>query len=536
MKMLRIFGLSLILSVVAACGGGDEPAGAPDTLQRGLPTDAETLDQHKARSLQAADVLRDLGEGLVGYSATGELIPAAAESWEVSADGLRYTFNLRDGLRWSNGDPLVAGHFVAGMRRLVDPETAAVYVDLLSGIENAAAISAGDIPVSMLGVEAPDDRTLVIRLAQPAPYFISLLSHPSTFPIHPPSIAEHGDRFARPGRMVSNGAYKLEAWVPGSLIALNRNELYWNNAATAIDAVNYHVLVQDTAELNRYRAGELHITSTVPPDAFAQVREQYGDELHVSPQLNIYYYGFNLTKPPFKDNPALRQALSMAVDREELVEDVVGRGESPAYSWVPPGINNYDPPRLSFALLSKDDREQRARHLYRQAGYSEDNPLRVQIRYNTNATHKKVAVAIQSMWLDVLGVEAELINEESQVWLANMRAAEVTQVFRASWVGDYNDAHTFLSILQSGNGMNMPRYENEDYDELMERAAAQSDPQQRRLLMEEAERNMLADHPVIPLYFFVSKHIVSPEIEGWGDNVLDYHYSQHLSFKAAGGD
>ena len=536
MKTLRILGLCLVFAGLYACGEAEEPAGAPDTLHRGLPTDAETLDHHKARSSQAHEVLRDIGEGLVGYSATGELIPAAAESWDISEDGLKYTFHLRSGLRWSNGDAVTAGHFVAGMRRLVDPATAAVYVDLLSGIENAAAISAGDIPVSMLGVDAPDDRTLVIRLAQRAPYFIKLLSHPSTFPIHPASIDEHGDGFARPGSLVSNGAYQLDAWVPGSLIALKRNEHYWNNAATAIGAVNYHIVVQDTAELNRYRAGELHITSTIPPDAFAQVRQAYGDELHVAPQLNVYYYGFNLTRPPFKDNLPLRQALSMAIDRQQLAEKVVGRGEPPAYSWVPPGINNYDPPLLSFASLSKEDREAHARRLYRQAGYSEDNPLRVEIRYNTNATHRKVAVAIQSMWLDVLGAETILINEEAQVWLANMRAAEVTEVFRASWMGDYNDAHTFLSILQSGNAMNMPRYENEDFDDLMERAAAQSDPTQRRLLLEEAERAMLSDYPVIPLYFYVSKHLVSPEIEGWGDNVLDYHYSQQLSFKAAAGD
>ena len=535
MKTLRILGLFLVFAGLYACDETEEPTGPPDTLHRGLPTDAETLDHHKARSTQAHDVLRDLGEGLVGYNATGDLVPAAAERWDVSDDGLKYTFHLRGGLRWSNGDALTAGHFVAGMRRLVDPGTAAVYVDLLSGIENAAAISGGDVPVSMLGVEAPDDGTLVIRLAQRAPYFIKLLSHPSTFPIHPASIAEHGDGFARPGNLVSNGAYQLDAWVPGSLIVLKRNEHYWNNAATAIDAVNYHIVVQDTAELNRYRAGELHITSTVPPDAFAQVRAQYGDELHVSPQLNVYYYGFNLTRPPFKDNPPLREALSMAIDRELLTEKVVGRGEPPAYSWVPPGINNYDPPLMSFASLSKEDREQHARRLYRQAGYSEDNPLRVEIRYNTNATHRKVAIAIQSMWLDVLGVEAILINEEAQVWLANMRAAEVTQVFRASWMGDYDDAHTFLSILQSGNAMNMPRYESEDFDDLMERAAAEGDPKQRRLLLEEAERAMLSDYPVIPLYFYVSKHLVSPEIEGWGDNVLDYHYSQQLSFKAAAG-
>jgi oligopeptide transport system substrate-binding protein len=230
MKMLRILWLTLMLAVMAACGGTDKTAGPPNTLQRGISSDPETLDQHKSRSIQAADVIRDLGEGLVGYSATGELIPAAAESWEISEDGLKYTFHLRDGLRWSNGEALTASHFVAGMRRLVDPSTAAFYAEMLGDLENAAAITSGDIPVSMLGVEAPDERTVVLRLVQQTPYLVSLMTHPSTFPIHPGSIAEHGDSFARPGKLVSNGAYTLEAWVPGSVISLRRNEHYWRAA------------------------------------------------------------------------------------------------------------------------------------------------------------------------------------------------------------------------------------------------------------------------------------------------------------------
>jgi oligopeptide transport system substrate-binding protein len=371
--------------------------------------------------------------------------------------------------------------------------------------------------------------TLEITLERPTPYLLSLLTHPSTFPIHPGSLAEHADGFARPGKLVSNGAYMLDAWVPGSIVALQRNPYYWNNANTAIDAVNYHVLVQDTSELNRYRAGELHITSTVPPDNFAEVRAEYGDELRVAPNLGVYYYGFNLLRPPFADNPELRQALSMAIDRELLAAKVVGRGEVPAYSWVPPGVANYEPTTFAFAGLSKAERENIARRFYKEAGYGEDKPLRVEVRYNTSDTNKKIAVAIQSMWKEVLGVETVLINEEFQVLLANMRDAEVTEVFRSSWLGDYNDAHTFLSVLQGGSPANMPRYDNEEFDSLMQRAAAQVDLERRRLYLEEAERVMLADHPVIPLYFFVSKHLVSPEVSGWGDNVLDYHYSQHLS-------
>ena len=532
MKSLRPIALIALFLLLAACGGSED-AGAPDnTLQRGLSSDPETLDPHKARSTQAADILRDVGEGLLGFSPTGKLIPAAAESWEISEDGRVYTFHLREELRWSNGEPVTADHFVAGMRRLVNPKTAAFYAQMLTSIENATSIIVGEMPATTLGVEAPDARTVVLRLAQPTPYLLSLLSHPSTFPVHPGSLAEHGDNFARPGRLVSNGAYQLEGWVPGSLLSLRRNEYYWNNAGTAIDAVNYHVIVNSSSELNRYRAGDLHITNTVPADSFAQVRKEYADELHVAPYLGVYYYGFNLTRPPFRDNLPLREALSMAIDREELTASVTGRGERPAYSWVPPGVNNYTPAQAGFAALGKEEREQLARARYKQAGYGEDKPLQIELRYNTGDLHRKVAVAVQSMWREVLGVEATLINEEFQVLLANMRDAEVTQVFRSSWTGDYNDAHTFLSMLQRDNAANMPRYANDKYEELMTRAAAQVDPDRRRLYLEEAERVMLSDHPVIPLYIYVSKHLVKPEVQGWGDNVLDYHYSQHLSLSA----
>ncbi len=518
MDALRIVALLFLLSLAAACSSGDESALAANTLQRAIPTDPETLDQHKARSTQAAEVQRDLSEGLVGYSADGELVPAAATSWDVSDDGLTYVFQLRDRAKWSNGDPVVAAHFVAGVERLVDPDTAAFYAQFLSDISSIRAV---------------DDLTLEITLTQQTPYLLSLLTHPATFPIHPPSVAEHGDGFARPGRFVSNGAYRLDAWIPGSMISLRRNEHYWNNAATSIDTVNYHVLVQDSSELNRYRAGELHITSTVPPDNFAQVQEELADQLHVAPYLGVYYYGFNLSKPPFKDNPGLRQALSMAIDREQLTTKVTGRGEAPAYSWVPPGANNYTPPALSYSGMTQAERNQVARNLYKEAGYGEDNPLQFELRYNTSDTHRRTAVAIQSMWLDVLGVEATLVNEEFQVLLANIRSRDITQVFRASWIGDYNDAHAFLKILESGNPANAPGYQSDDFDSLMQRAAGQVDLVNRRFFLEEAERVMLADHPTIPIYFYVSKRLVSPEIEGWGDNVLDYHYSQHLSFKAA---
>lgn len=538
MKIIRLMlvitvSLAAIALAISSCSDREDPLAGLSVINRALSTEPESLDPQKGRSVQAADVLRDIGEGLVAYSASGELVAAAAESWAISEDGLQYTFHLRPEARWSNGDPVTASDFVFGLQRLVDPQTAAFYAAELASVVNAVAIVAGDLPTTELGVEAVDDATLVISLLRPTPYLLSLLTHPSTFPVHRASFTEHGDAFARAGKLLSNGAYVLIDWQPGSIIELRRNEYYWNNAGTAIDVVRHHVVTQEMAEVTRYRAGELHTTSTVPPDNFAQIRSEYADQLHIAPTLGVYYYGFNLTKPPFKDNPALRQALSMAIDREVLVEAITGRGEAPAYSWVPPGTDNYEPPQLSFADLTQDERNTLAQSLYKEAGYSDKNPLRIELRYNTSDTQQRIALAVQAMWRDVLGVAATPVNVEFQVLLDQMRDAEVTEVFRSSWFGDYNDANTFLAIMQSDSSGNMPRYANAEYDALMKSASEQLDLDRRRLYLEEAERVLLADHAVIPLYFYVSKSLVSPEVGGWEDNILNYHYSQHLSLDAA---
>jgi len=533
MRKFRIaYRLTFLLAACLAawsCGESGNNGPSISTLNRGLVTDPESIDPHKARSTQASQVLRDIGEGLVSYSASGALVGGAAESWSVSDDGLTYEFKIRDDARWSNGDAVTAGDFVFALRRLVDPATAAFYAEAVVSIENAEQIIAGELSPDELGVAVAENNTLVITLQLPTPYMLSLLTHPSTFPLHPGSVAEYGSDFTRPEYLLSNGAYKLESWETASVLRLRRNEHYWNNGATNIEAVNYLVITQELTQLNRFRASEIDITDTIPTEGFATIREQYAEQVRISPYLGIFYYGYNLSKPPFADSPELRQALSMAIDREVLVEKVIGRGEAPAYSWVPPGVNNYEPIRLSYADLSQEERNAAARRLYREAGYSDENPAQIEVRYNTSDTQQRIALAIQSMWAEALGVETTLVNEEFQVLLANMREGEVTQVFRSSWIGDYNDAHTFLNILQSGNPANTPGFNNEFFDKRMQDAAEQTDLRKRRLYLEEAERVLLSEHPVIPLYFYVSKHLVNPRVQGWGDNVLDYHYSQHLS-------
>ena len=528
MKRLWLCGLFLFASL-AACGDRGATVETDQILHRGNGEEPESLDIHKSTSTEAGHVQRDFGEGLVGYTPDGELRPAAAADWTLSEDGTVYTFNLRPDGRWSNGDPVTAQDFVFSYRRLVDPATAALYTDSVNAVVHAAAILRGDASPDTLGVEAAGDHALIITLAQPVPYFVDLLAHPSMFPVHQASVDALGDQFARPGNLVSNGAYRLDSWAVGSYIELQRNEHYWDNANTAIDRVRHYVTPQPDVELNRYRAGELDITRAIQPELFQQMLEERPDEVRVSPALGVYYYGFNMDNERFSDNMKLRQALSMAVDREAIVS-LLGRGEKPAYSWVPPGTRNYDPQVYSWSGLSKDERKRRARQLFEEAGFDENNPLEISIRYNTHNTHQKIAVAVQSMWRQEFGVEATLINEDFQVLLANLHQGN-SEVFRLNWDGDYNDAHTFLTTLETDNSSNYTGYSSEEFDDLMTRAATQVDPAARKLYLEEAERRMLRDYPLIPVYFTINRSMVSTEVEGWGDNVLNYHYSQHLSLR-----
>jgi len=529
---------AVIVAAVLLQRGDEAPAPAEqNTLHRGIGSDPDSFDQHKTNALQSFAVLRDLGEGLVAYDRHGLLIPGVAESQVMSEDGLRYTFRLREDARWSNGDAVTADDFVYTYRRMADPATAALYVDFAAAIANANKIIAGELEPESLGVTAIDPLTLEIELEQPTPYFLAQLTHPSMHPIHEASVNLHGDAFARPGNLVTNGPYRLTGLRIGAIVELERNEHYWDNANTAIDRVHYHVLPEPMSEYNRFRAGELHITDSVPTDIFEQVQVDFADELKVATSFTVYYYGYNVTRPPFKDNPELRQALSMAIDREVLVEKITGRGEQPAYSWVPPGIDGYESAQLPFADSSREERIEQARRLYRAAGYDEDNPLEVELRYNTSDTHQRIALAIQAMWREALGFDATLINEEFRVLLANMQAREITQVFRSSWNGAYLDAQPFLTVFESGSPSNLAGWESDEYDNLMQRAAAQTDPDMRRRYLEEAERLLLIEQPLIPLYFYVSKHLVSTEVAGWADNILDYHYSRFMSLPgAAGGD
>ncbi len=537
---------AFLLALLAACGRApDAPPPAPiqvggasgtelaatQILRKGNGAEPETLDPHRSESVIASNILRDLFEGLTLEAADGRIVGGAAERWEVSPDGLTYTFHMRADGRWSNGDPVTARDFEYGLRRSCDPATLNTYASILYPIRNAEAVISGKLPPSALGVTALDERTLRIELSGPTPYFLGLLTHSTAYAVHRPSVEQHGNQHARAGRLVSNGAYSLGEWVVQSHIRLDRNPHYWDDARTTINEVWYYPIENEESEINRYRADELDWTESVPFRQVKWLKANLPQDLRIAPYLGSYYFGFNNTKPPFKDNLALRLALSLAVDREIITERVMGSGEIAAYGFVPP-VDDYSGQRVEWAGWTQAERDAEARRLYREAGYSEDNPLTVELLYNTDQSHKRVVGALAALWKQTLGVRTRLLNQEWKVFLASREQKIITQVFRSGWIGDYNDPYTFAQLMHSKNGQNDPGYRSAAYDALLDRAASEPDLVRRRALMETAERQLLADMPIIPIYFYVSKRLVKPWVGGYTSNIMDHHHSKDVRILA----
>jgi oligopeptide transport system substrate-binding protein len=327
---------------------------------------------------------------------------------------------------------------------------------------------------------------------------------------------------------VSNGAYTLKERVVQSHITLQRNPYYWDNANTKIDTVQYLNTEDLNSEFKRFRAGELDWTYEIPAAQAQWIRTNMPREYQVNTYLGVYYYGFNVSRPPFKDNPKLRRALTLALDRKVICEKVLGMGEQPADAWVPPGTNGHRTARAQWSGWTREQSLAEARRLYAEAGYSEKHPARVELLYNTHENHKKVATAIAAMWKQWLGVDVVLVNQEWKVYLQTRRMKATTEVFRAGWIGDYNDANSFLEILQSTHGLNDTGYASAKYDELLGKAAVEADPARREQWMHEAEAQLLEDLPVIPIYFYVTKRLVSPRVKGWSGNIMDHHPSRFM--------
>jgi len=534
--MTRWFGpVALGLALLSACSPGPPPSGrgAANEISRGNGAEPDSLDPQLARMDSALTILRDAYEGLTAVGRDGGVEPAAAEGWEVSADGLTWRFRLRDDARWSNGEPVEAADFVAAWRRLVDPVTASQYAQMLEPVKNARAIVTGRAPASSLGVSDDGPGVLVVRLEQPTAYFASLLSHPSTFPVHRQSLAPGGSSVARPGNAVTNGAYVPIEWQVGAFVRAERNPHFREASSAAIDAVRYQHVGDPGTELTRYRAGELDVTYTLPAGQVARWPAARRGELRTGPQLGIYYYGLAVDRAPFRDNPKLRLALAMAVDREILVEKVLGDGEIAAYGWVPPGVAGYEAQRFAWADWPAERRLAEARRLYAEAGYSAQRPATFQLSYNKSPLHDRIALAVSAMWKQWLGAQVTLRAEEFRVLKQTIDSRDV-EAFRGSWVADYNDAYSFLQVLRGGFGINLPRYSSAAYDALLDEAGRGAEGERAGLLAA-AERQLLEDVPLVPLFFYVSKHLVSPRVGGWYDNVMNVTYTRHLTL-APGAD
>ena len=497
-------------------------------LHRDNGEEPVTLDPHVAEGAPSAHILRDLFEGLTAESPNGRVIPGAAIRWNISRDGKTYTFYLRREARWSNGDPVIAEDFVYGLRRSAAPATASSHAQVLLPIANAAEVLSGAMPTDQLGVTAISDHILQISLKGPTPYFLNLLNDSSTYPVHQPSVLEHGSAFSRPGNLVSNGAYVLKDWKLRSRIELVRNESYWDAENVILEQIFYYPFEDQSAASKQFRAGELHWTYGVPNNQFKWLQKHYPDELVISPWSGSFFFGYNLLREPFIENPELRLALALALDRDLLTEKVTQFGEQPSYALVPPGIGEFVSPLPEWAEWTQAERNEEARRLYAGAGYSEDHPLRFEIRYDTGQNNKKMALAAASLWKQVLGVQATLLNEEPIVFLQSREQKVLTQVFRAGWISDYADPFGFLELFRTNHGRNDFGYSNELYDSLLDEIASERIPARRRRLMYEAERILLAEMPFIPVYTYVTKRLVNPRLQGWQSNIMDHHYSKSM--------
>lgn len=498
-----------------------------EVLRRGLAGEPSSLDPAEAADNFSFQLIQDLYEGLTVESPRGEILPGVASSWTVDSLGTKYTFRLRESARWSNGKPVRAQDFVLAWRRVVNPGRGSLVSDDLRLIVGASEIIAGRLSPNDLGVDAPRDDILVVKLDRRAPYFPQILTHSGTFPVY----SESGARSHSPDSWVSNGAYALTKWLPGTSVELAKNPYYWDRGNVRIAKVRYEIAPDQNSQFAQYRAGQLDITDVVPANAIPWINAEHPRELVVAPFLATAYFGINLSEPVFASNIQLRRALAMAIDRRRIA-DAQGFGQPPAYGFVPPGMWNYNPQNWQWANLSDADRVAEAKRLYSEAGYSPMKPIRIRLLFNANVAIKQTAILIAAMWKETLGIETELNEEEYRVFLQSRHDKSKWEVARLGWTADFNDASNFLDTFRKDSPNNDSGYTNDTFDALLNEAARASDLQTRRLILEAAERVMLNDYPILPLYFFVSKRLVKPYVLGVRPNPLDRLTSKMLSMSA----
>ena len=520
-------------ALLAACGSGENGrqsriASRPGEMLLNLGNGAEplSLDPHHAQGNWEANVIGDLIVGLLTEDADGNPVAGAATSWEESEDGNSWRFHLRDHL-WSDGQPVTADDFVYAWRRILDPKTASSYAYFLYLIKNAAAVNTGKMPLTALGVTAPDARTLVIELEHPVPYLLQFMTHMTTYPVPRHVVETKGDAWVKPGSYVGNGPYLLTEWDSNDHITLLRNPKFYDVANVKIERTIYYPTTDYSAALKRLRAGELDIQNRMPAQQIDWLRANMPETLHLKPVLSTEYLVANQTLKPFAD-ARVREALSLAIDRETIVNRIGKVGEPPAYNVVPPGIANYPGGAfVAFRSMPFPARVQRAQTLMRQAGYGQDNLLRTSLIIRSAApTARRVPVAIQQMWKQIY-VDAQILQLDAAIFYARIQTGDF-EIANPGWIADFNDPITFLDLLRSGNVNNYGHYNKPEYDRLLDAANVELDLNKRGHLLAQAEQIALNDNAWMPISFSVEGALVRPYVKGWRDTPTDVHRTRWM--------
>lgn len=526
---------SRILAFAAACLLAWNASALRCTAQayqiwrRGEVADPGSLDPHKASTSTEQHILDELYEGLTVFDGHGVLRPGVASRWDVSADGLRYTFHLRPNARWSNGAAVTADDFVFSLRRLMDPKTGAPYANLLYTIRNAHAVNTGALPSADLGVSAPDPATLIIDLEHPAPSFLLQLTHMTAMPVYRPAVERWGNAFTRAGHLVGNGAFVLRSYVPDDRLVLVKNRFFHDAGAVALDREDIVPITDRAAALRRFAAGEIDSYNEVPVDQVGWIRRHLAADFKLTPSLGTLFYALDTRHRPLND-ARVRQALAMTINRRFLADVIWAGTAQPDTSFVPPGIMSYGAPEhAAWTDESEFAREDQAQRLIHDAGFGPEHPLLLDIRSDQSENYTAMAVAIANMWKP-LGVDASFTTRDAASHFGYLGSGEPFDVARAGWFADYPDAENFLFLAESGTtALNYAHWTDPAYDGLMHDARAEPNAARRRELLHRAERVLLAAMPYIPLLSYDAANLVSPVVKGWSANVLDHHPGRYIS-------
>ena len=509
---MRKHALALLLAL-AGCGAADTAELPGDTLVRINEDEVKSLDPQKISDLTSLRVASNLYEGLTRYRADGAVEPGLAESWRSSPDGLTWTFRLRDGLRFSDGAPLDARTVAASLERLLAPETAAPNATLVETVSR---------------IEAPDPRTLVLRLSAPYPAILELLAHPSAAALPMHRIARDPSGWTK--APAASGPYALARWDLHSRMLLAANPAYWDATNVRTAKLAFLPIDDDQTAIRRFRAGQAHTLRDFPASQLGLLQARLGEAVRIAPYRGSYYWVFNTRKPPF-DDVRVRRALSMAVDRDKIVGKLLGQGNPPAYGVVPPGLGGYGAAvRPAWAGWPMERRLAEARRLLAAAGHGPDKPLVVEARFNSDVDHRRIGIALASFWKP-LGVQLRLFNTEATLHFAALKSADFT-LARSGWIGDLSAAENFLAVHRSDAGaLNYSGYHSAAYDRAMAAGLAEPDPARRNAKLAAAEAILVEDAPMLPIYFYVAKNLVSPCLTGWRDNLANQHAERTLAIR-----